>query len=339
MTGETLGVPTRPRVALILTGGTIDSIGVSRLDHAWYYRNAQRLGPGELAGSVPELSDIAEIAEVPFRRLSSYALTTRDWLGLLRLVRSLVRSDEFDGVVIAHGTNTLEETAYFLHLTVGSDKPVVLVGAMRPPGSLGADGSLNLYRAATVAVDPAAAGLGVLVVMNGAIFSARDVTKTSPYGVDAFRAPDLGPLGHTDADGRAMIYHRPVRVPDGDAFDVADLDDLPRVDVVVSYVGADEVLIDACVAAGARGIVSAGTGAARPTPSEDEALRRAVARGIVICHATRVGSGRVTLPGAPGADGRVAAGNLQPWKAKVLLSLALTRTTDATAIQGLFDRL
>jgi L-asparaginase len=243
-------------------------------------------------------------------------------------------------LVVTHGTNTLEETAYFLHLTVGSRKPVVLTGAMRPFNALGTDGPLNLLRAIQVAAAAESRGYGVLVVMNDTIHGARDVTKRGTYRVDAFRSPGHGPLGTADADGEVVFQHRPVRVSvDGPAFDVDGLADLPRVDIVTSHVGADGVFVDAAVAVGAQGIVSAGTGAGRPTPSEEAALERAVAAGVVVCQASRVGRGRVSA--APGlvARGMVAAGDLPPWKARILLSLALTRTGDPSEIQQLFDRL
>jgi L-asparaginase len=328
----------KPRVALIPTGGTIDSVGASRLDLAWYYENAQRLGDGELVGSITELSDMAKVEEIPFRRLSSYALTTQDWLELSRTVESLLADDDFDGVVITHGTNTIEETAYFLHLTVRSDKPVVLVGAMRPASALSPDGYLNLLRAIQVAGAEEARGHGALVVMNDTIYSARDVTKTAAFRVDAFQAPGLGPLGYADADGQVLFYHRHTRLfTDRPRFDIGGLDDLPRVDVVVSYVGADGALIDASIAAGARGIVSAGTGGGRPTPAEEEAFDRAIAAGVVLCQGSRVGSGRIPRSPSLARRNALAADNLQPWKAKVLLSLALTRTNDPTEIQELFN--
>ena len=329
----------KPRIAMILTGGTIDSVGASRLDIAWYYETGNRLDDGALVEQLAELEEFADVEQFPFRRLSSYALTTADWLELARSINSIVKDDRYDGVVVTHGTNTMEETAYFLHLTIGTPKPVVLVGAMRPASALGADGLLNLVRAVQVAGAQQARTHGVLVVMNDAVFAARDVTKTAAFRVNAFAGPDLGPLGYADADGSIVFYHRHLRVPtDEPPFDLT-FDTLPRVDVVVSYVGADGAMVDAAVAAGARGIVSAGTGAGRPTPAEDQALDRAIANGVVVCQSSRVGSGR--LPRSPDAvrRGLVAADNLQPWKARVLLALALTRTADAAEIQPLFDRL
>lgn len=323
-----------PRIALIATGGTIDSVGTSRTDLAWYTEAGARLADGELVGSVTELREVAAVEEVGFRRMPSYALADGDWLELVRTVQDLL-DGEHDGVVITHGTNTLEETAFFLDLTVRSAKPVVLVGAMRPASGLGADGPLNLLRAVAVAGAPASHDRGVLVVMNDTIHAARDVTKTATFRVDAFRSPDAGPIGYADADGRIVFYHRHARRPPH--FDTSALSALPRVDVVTSYVGADATFIDAAVAAGARGIVSAGTGAGRPTAAEDEALDRAVASGVVFCQSSRVGSGRVVRSPSLARRRGVAADNLQPWKARVLLALGLTRTDDPDRIQELFD--
>lgn len=331
-------MPDRPRVALIITGGTIDSVGADRLDLAWYIEAGKRLGPGELVARVPELASVADVVEVPFRRLPSQAIKDRDLIDLVAAIHKLFDEDRADGVVVTHGTNTLEETAYFLHLTLKRDRPVVIVGSMRPSSGLSADGDLNLLNATRVAASPAARGLGVLVVLNDTINGARDVTKTATYRVETFQGRDLGPLGYADADGSVVFYHRPGRPHTTETeFDVSSLDALPRVDVVVSYINADGVMIDAAVAAGARGIVSAGTGSGRPTPEEDAALDRAAAAGVVVCQGSRVGSGRsVRSPGLK-RRGWVAADNLQPWKARMLLALALTRTTDLDEIQRIFD--
>jgi L-asparaginase len=326
-----------PRVAVIFTGGTIDSVGTDRLDLAWYIEAGKRLESGELMGRVPELAQVAQVAEVPFRRLPSHALTPRDLLEMNRTVHELLET-RADGVVITHGTNTIEETAYFLHLALKTDKPVVIVGAMRPASALSGDGYLNLLNAVRVAAAPEARGRGVLVVLNDAVHSARTVTKTATYRVEAFQSRDLGPLGYADADGRVVFYHAPARKhTTATEFDVRGLDDLPRVDVVVSYTGADGTMIDAAVAAGARGIVSAGTGAGRPTPAEEAALERAHQQGVAIVQGTRVGSGRVVRSPALRKRGWVAADNLQPWKAKMLLALGLTVTQDADRLAQMFE--
>ncbi|MBV9326427.1 MAG: asparaginase [Chloroflexi bacterium] len=333
MTSRTLS-----RVAVILTGGTIDSVGNDRLDMAWYFEANRRLDDGALLARVPELGTIASVDEIPFRRLPSHALQAADWLALGAAIQDLVGRAGADGVVVTHGTNTIEETAYFLTLTLKTDRPVVLVGAMRPASGLSADGDLNLLNAVRVAAHPDSRGRGVLVVLNDTIHSARDVTKTATLRVQTFQGRDQGPLGFADTDGQVVYYHSTDRRHTLQSeFDVRQLSALPRVDVVVSYVGADGALIDAAVAAGARGLVSAGTGGGRPTPLEDDALDRARKTGVVICQSSRVGSGRVVRSPSLAARGFVAADNLQPWKARILLALALTRTSDPERIQAVFD--
>ena len=327
-----------PRVSVFLTGGTIDSVGVDRLDLAWYIEANNRLGPGELLARIPEANAVAQVREFPFRRLSSHAMRNPDWIELGQAIQGLFDRDEADGVVITHGTNTIEETAYFLNLTLKSDRPVVVVGSMRPSSGLSTDADLNLLNAIRVASSPASRGRGTLVVLNDTIHGARDVTKTATYRVQTFDDRDLGPLGYADADGRVVYYHSPARRHTPDTpFDIRQLTDLPRVDVVLSYVNADGVMVDAAVAAGARGIVSAGTGAGRPTPLEEAALERASAQGVMICQSSRVGSGRVVRAPALVKRGWVAADNLVPWKARLLLALALSQTSDPAEIQRLFD--
>jgi L-asparaginase len=328
-----------PRVGLILTGGTIDSVGVDRLDLAWYIEANKRLGAGELLAQLPELGSIARVQEIPFRRLPSQALVDSDWLDLVRKIHAIFDQDEADGIVITHGTNTLEETAYFLNLVLKTDKPVVIVGSMRPSSGLSADGYLNVVNAVRVAADPQSRGRGCLVVMNDTIFNARDVTKNSTYRVEAFQSRDLGPLGFADADGRVVYYHQPTRTHTTETeFDVRTLQSLPRVDVVLSYVNADGVMIDAAAKAGAKGIVSAATGAGRPTPAQDEAFDRAHREhGTIMCLCSRVASGRVVRSPGLKRKGFIAADNLQPWKARVLLALGLSKTANADDLQRIFD--
>ena len=328
-----------PRVALIITGGTIDSVGKDRLDLAWYIEAGKRLGTGELLGQLPELKTIAHVEEVPFRRLPSHALVDKDWFDMVRTIHSIFDENKADGIVITHGTNTIEETAYFLNLTLKTDKPVIVVGAMRPSSAISADGYLNLVNAVKVAADPHSRGRGAMLVMNDTIYSGRDVTKNATYRVQAFQSRDLGPLGFADADGSVVYYHQTVKKHTVNTeFDVRNLQSLPRVDVVVSYVGADGNMIEAAAAVGAKGIVSAGTGAGRPTPAEDEAFDRVYKeKGVIMCLCSRVASGRVVRSPGLAKRGFVAGDNLQPWKARLLLALALTKTNNADEIQRMFD--
>ncbi len=328
---------TLPRVALVTTGGTIDSLGADRLDLASYLETGRRMEPGALLASVaPELAAIARVTEVPYRRVAAHAMTDAYLAGLRDLVAEILARGEADGVVLTHGTNTLEETAWLLHLTVATDAPVVLTGAMRPASALSGDGPLNLVEAVRVAASPER-GLGVLVVMDDTIHGARDVTKTNTLRVDAFASPMTGPLGRVDGDGRVVISSRPARATSlRGAYADLDLRALSRVDVVASYQGADGALIDAAVAAGARGIVSAGTGDGYPTPRQVEALERASAAAVAVVASSRVGSGRVPPLQALLARGWIPADDLVPWKARILLRLALAAGEDLPTIRARF---
>jgi L-asparaginase len=331
---------TQPRIAIVTTGGTIDSVGVDRLDLAAYLDNATRLEAGALLASIaPELATVADVREVPFRRVRAHALTDGDLAELVTLVRDLLENDDADGVVVTHGTNTLEETAWLLHLVSTGDLPIVLTGAMRPASALSADGPLNLVNAVRVAASPAARGMGALVLLDDTIHGARDVTKADTMRTSAFRDAAAGPLGWVDGDGTVVVSHLPRRGATlRGRFSEVDVRALPRVDVVVSYQGADGVAIDALVEAGTRAIVSAGTGAGYPTPLEVEALERASAAGVLVVQSTRVPAGRVPAVGSLVARGWVAASDLPPWKARILVRLALAAGVTARAeLQAMFD--
>ena len=329
----------RPTVALIGTGGTIMAVGRDRLDLAFYMEANTVLDTEQLLAAVPEVEAIADVRVVPHQHHRSHGLTGADWLRLRHTVADLLEDERISGVVLTHGTNTIEETAYFLSLTLPSEKPVVLVGAMRPSSAISADGPLNLLNAIRVASLPHATDRGTMVVMNDTIHAARDVSKAATYRVHALRSQDLGPLGYADSDGKVVFYRRAERLAaPGPAFDVAELTDLPRTDIVTSYVGADGTAVDAFVAAGAVGIVSAGTGGGHPTPAEEQALLRAAEQGVVVCQAARVGSGRVAAGAGLVARGFVAADTLTPVKARILLSLALTRSRDPAVVQEAFNR-
>jgi len=251
--------PSKPRVALIGTGGTISSLGRDSLD-VWEYMDAgQKIGPDDLVARYPEVAQVAAIVPVPFRSVGSSFIGPADWLLLTEMINAVAaREAPLDGVVITHGTATLEETAYFLNLAVQVDLTVVVVGAQRPASGLSSDAGMNLVGAFRVAAAPEARGLGVLVVLNDEIQAAREVTKTSTLRLETFRSADLGMLGYADPDGRVAIYRRPARrhAP-GTEFDLHGRRDLPRVDITYSYAGADRTAIDAFAAAGARGIVAA----------------------------------------------------------------------------------
>ncbi len=328
-----------PRIAVIGTGGTISGVGKDRLDFYEYGTSGRFMHVEELIAGVPELTRVADIVPVRYKNVGSGEIGPADWLALLNLIHGTAESDpSIAGIVVTHGTATLEETAYFLNLAVKVPVPVVVVGAMRPSSALGADGGLNLLNAARVAGSPGARGMGVMVVLNDEINAARDVTKTSNYRVQTFVSRDFGILGYADAD-KVIFYRKPLRrtAPETE-FDVASLIDLPRVDIIPAYAGADAALVEAAVAAGAAGLVSAGFPSGSPSPAQKVALKEAAKAGIAVVQSSRSGSGRViddkvTLREA----GFVAADSLTPQKARILLMLALTVSSDIGEIRRIFD--
>jgi L-asparaginase len=328
---------TKPKVAFIGTGGTIASIGAGPLDIQDYSATGKVMQADEILERFPETALVADVLAVPYRNVTSPGIGWPDWKVLVETCARLVAEHaDLAGIVIGHGTATLEETAYFLSLTLKVAVPVVLVGAQRPSSALSTDAGLNLVNAIRVAASPEARGLGVLVVLNDEIHAAREVTKTSTSRMQTFRTADFGALGHADSDAIAF-YRRPIRrvAPDTE-FDIAGLDALPRVDIAYSYAGGDGVAIRAFIAAGARGIVSAGFAPGLGTPAETAALREAVAAGLMVVQSTRAGSGRVYRGTRLRDWGFLVADNLTPQKARLLLALALTRTDDPEAIQEMF---
>lgn len=325
-----------PRIAVLATGGTIAGAAPDATKTAGY--QAGVVGVSQLLDAVPGLGAIAQIRAEQVASIDSKDLPLTLWTQLAQRVNALLASDDVDGLVITHGTDTLEETAYLLHLVVKSTKPVVLTAAMRPASALSADGPLNLLNAVTVAADAASAGQGVLVAFNNRIHCARDVTKVSTYAVDAFQSPEIGVLGWVQ-DGRVEFQRRALRAHTGQTpFDIGAT--WPQVEIVASYAGVSRVIVDALVAAGVRGIVVAGTGNGSIHATLQQALSEAAARGVAIVRASRTGSGHVMRDGAAAdsALGFVSAGTLNPYKARVLLMLALASgDAHASTLQRLFD--
>jgi L-asparaginase len=325
------------KIAVIGTGGTISSIATDTLDTLDYPDFGKKLDIAALLARTPELQRVAEPIAIPFRSVGSTAIGPADWWELRDLIHATAASQpDIAGFVITHGTATLEETAFFLNLTLAIALPVVLVGAQRPASALGTDSGENLVAALRVAASPAAAGLGVLVVLNDEIHAARDVVKTSTYRLQTFRSLDFGALGHVDGDG-VHIMRAPARKhAPNTVFSGMPAVDLPRVDIVLSYAGADDVMIEAAIKAGARGIVSAGMAPGIPTPIEVKALERAVAAGVVVVQSSRAASGRVGHRRYLREAGIVPGEDFSPQKARILLMLSLTRTSKLEDISAIF---
>ncbi|MGH1587275.1 asparaginase [Methylobacterium phyllosphaerae] len=326
-----------PKVAFIGTGGTISSLGRDALDILDYTATDRRLEADGILAAVPELDTVARVVPVPFRAVPSPAIGFAEWRDLVCLCERLAAEHpDLAGIVIGHGTATLEETAYALSLTLTVDLPVVLVGSQRPMSALSTDAKLNLVAAIRTAADPASRGRGVLVVLNDEIQAAREVTKTSVARLQTFRTPDFGVLGQVD--GAAVRYYRRserAHAP-GTPFDIRSLPALPRVDIAYGYADADGTAVRAFRAAGARGLVSAGLAPGMTPPAEAEALEAAAANGLVVVMSTRAGSGVVPLTTRLRTRGILSADNLTPQKARILLALALTVTTEPEAVARLF---
>jgi L-asparaginase len=326
-----------PRIAVIGTGGTISSLGASSLDVLDYPDFGQKLGCEALLERFPETRIVADPVPATFRQVGSTEIGPNEWVGLRALIHRIAGEDPaVAGFVIPHGTATLEETAFFLNLSLATPQPVVVVGAQRPASALGTDAGMNLVNALRVAGSAEAYGKGVLVVLNDEIHAARDVVKTSTYRLQTFRSVDFGALGHADGDG-VHFYRTPTRVHMPDTpFAGLELAALPRVEIIYSYAGADGAMVDAAVAAGARGIVSAGFAPGSPTPEQRSAFERAAKSGIVVVQCSRA-SGRVAPRRRLRESGIVAGEDFSPQKARILLMLALTTTSDIAEIQRLFQ--
>ncbi len=325
------------KVAIIGTGGTISSIGHGPLDLLDYAHTGNKMTIDQVVEKFPVVREAADLTLVPYKAVGSPEIGPANWLDLVRAVHDAVAAEPgLDGVVITHGTATTEETAYFLNLTLKVPQAVVVVGAQRPASAESTDAALNLYNAVRVAAAPQSRGMGVLVMLNDEIQSAREVTKTSTLRLQTFRTPDFGVLGHADGD-EIRYYRQPLRrrAPDTE-FDMSGVAELPRVDVSYSYGGVDGTAVRAFVDAGAKGIVSASFAPGMSHPVEVAALEEAVKQGVTVVVSTRAGSGRVTQRKAMNDRGFIAADNLNPQKARILLMVALAHGADRDAIIRMF---
>jgi L-asparaginase len=326
-----------PEVWVLATGGTISGQGSSSTSLT-EYRAGALLG-AELVAAIPDIQRHATVRVEQIVNVGSPNLTLDNWMTLSHRINAIFSDDpDVAGVVITHGTNTLEETAYFLNLTVRHDRPVVLVGAQRPASAISADGPLNLLNAIRTAVSPAARGKGVLVVMNEEINAARDVTKTNTYRVETFRSPELGFLGYVDADAVSFYRASTKRHTANSEFDLTAVIELPTVDIVYSYVQPNPVMIEALIASEVDGLVLAGTGAGLISRVERAAIEQVPASSRpVIVRSNRTGNGRVVALESYDASGMIPADTLNPQKARILLMLALTKTQDLDEIRRIFQ--
>lgn len=327
---------TLPNVKILATGGTIAGSSASNTDVTGYKAGALTIDT--LINAVPEMKQLANVSGEQIANVGSPDIDNAVLLKLAKRINELLASDDVDGIVITHGTDTLEETAYFLNLVVKSDKPVVVVGAMRPATAISADGSFNLYNAVKIAGSPQARGKGVMIELNDRIGSARYITKTNTTGTDTFKSVEQGYLGVVSG-GNVFFYNESTRKHTTESvFDVTNLTSLPQVDILYEYQNNGSYFYDAAIAAGAKGIVVAGSGNGSMSSASSKGAAAAASKGVVVVRSTRTGSGVVTHSSSDDKAGMVSSDSLNPQKARILLMLALTKTSNPSEIQTYFDQ-
>ncbi len=326
----------KPTIYILATGGTIAGTGASETGSSY---TAGAITVDQLLEAVPEILDIANVHGEQVANIGSQDMNTQVWLTLSQRVNELLSQPGVDGIVITHGTDTLEETAFFLNLTVKSDKPVVLVGSMRPSTAISADGPRNIYNAVACTIAPESRGRGVMVVMDDVILGSDDLSKTNTLSVGTFQNPNFGHMGIVYND--KPIYSRTCnkRHTATSEFDVRGMTSLPRVEIVASYSDASPLFVDAAVKAGVKGIVVAGVGNGNMTTAMQNALAEAHKRsGLAVVRSSRVPTGPTAQWDEVDDDalGFAASWYINPWRARVLLMLALTKTDDYKEIQRMF---
>lgn len=324
----------KSRIAILGTGGTIAGFIDSTIATTGYTAGA--IDIDVLIKAVPQIRDLADISWEQIANIDSSNMCDEIWLRLAKKIAKLF-AEGIDGVVITHGTDTMEETAYFLNLTIKSDKPVVLVGAMRPSTAISADGPKNLYNAVALVANKEAKNKGVMVAINDKILNARGVVKTHSLNVDAFSSPDFGDLGYI-VDGKVFFYNNVTKAHTKNApFDVSKLTSLPKVDILYSYSNdGSGVAAKALFEHGTKGIVVAGSGAGSIHKNQKDVLKELLKKGLKVVVSSRVVAGCVAVSDSDEKLGFISAEDLNPQKARVLLMLALTKTSDPKKIQEYF---
>lgn len=325
----------KPRVVVLATGGTIAGAGASAMNSATY--TAAKVPVDKLLAGLPELTNVANVTGEQVFQIASESFTNDNLLTLAKRVSQLAKQDDIDGIVITHGTDTLAETAYFLSLTVHTDKPIAVVGSMRPGTALSADGALNLVNAVSVAASKDARGKGVFVTMNDEIQTARDVNKDVNIQTGAFKS-QWGPLGMV-VEGKNYWFRAPIkRHTLQSEFNIDSITSLPQVDIVYSYGNVQPTALNALVGAGTKAIVHAGTGNGSVADRMVEPLRQAQSKGVMIVRSSRVPYGFV-LRNAEQPDDKydwVVAHDMRPEKARILTMLALTKGASTQELQRMF---
>ena len=324
-----------PKVYILATGGTIAGSGSSATKSNY---SAGQVAIGTLLDAVPAIKDVADVEGEQVVNIGSQDMSDEVWIVLAKRVNELLAREDVNGVVITHGTDTMEETAFFLSLVVKSDKPVVLVGAMRPSTAISADGPANLYNAVVTAASKASLDRGVLVCMNGKVFAAADVTKTNTTSVETFQAPNSGPLGYVH-NGEVRYFHPAAKSADAPYFNIAGITSLPKVGIAYGYSNVEADVVKMMIKEHYKGIVYAGVGNGNIHKNVFPELEKARKEGILVVRSSRVPTGATTLD-AEVDDNKyefVASWGLNPQKARILLMLALTKTHDWKTIQKYFN--
>lgn len=337
---NTFAQAAKPIVYVLSLGGTIAGSGSSATDLS-NYKPGAILGE-QLVKAVPQISEISDVRVEQVVNVNSSDITIENWLTLAKRINAIIKeTPSVAGFVITSGTNTLEETAYFMNLTVRSDKPVVLVGAMRPATAISADGPLNLLNGVRTAISPEAKGKGTLIVLNDEINAARDTTKTNTLRVETFKSPELGILGYIDEDKVSFYRATTKRHTLNSEFDVTNLTSLPKVTILYSYIDPDPSMIQSAIKSGAKGIVFAGTGNGALSVMEETALKEVAAMPAAsrpaLVRSSRVGNGRVIATAEYDALGLTPSDTLNPQKSRILLMLALTKTNDPKELRRIFS--
>ncbi len=328
----------KPNIMILATGGTIAGKGEAG-GHGY---TSGQFNVQELIAAAPGVDKIANLKGEQVANIGSQDMNDQVWLKLADRVNQLLARDDVDGIVITHGTDTMEETAFFLNLVVKSDKPVVIVGSMRPATAISADGPGNLWDGVVVAASPGARGRGVLVAMNDNVFNARDIVKTNTTSLDTMGSPERGIAGKVVEGAKVTWFEQTEKKHTTQSeFSVANLKQLPKVDILYAYANMDPTLINAAVNSGAKGIVIAGVGDGNMTKPALDALAQAAKKGVVVVRSSRVGSGAVLRNAEVKDDelGFVASGELNPAKSRVLLQLALAEPRhSAQDVQRMFTQ-
>jgi L-asparaginase len=325
----------KPNITILATGGTIAGSGISSTKSAY---SAGAVTVDKLLSAVPSINEIANIKGEQISNIGSQEMNNEVWLKLAKRVNELLKKDDVDGVVITHGTDTIEATSYFLDLTVKSKKPIVFVGAMRSGSSMSADGPMNIYNAVSVAINKESYGKGVVVVMNDEIHSAREVTKVNTSAVNAFDSPNTGKIGIVYY-GDVHYYMNPIRKHTYESeFDIEKITFLPRVEIIYAHANDSDIFVKAAITADAKGIIHAGMGNGNLYPITQDALAQAVKEGVIVARTSRVGSGRTNLHGEVDDEklGFIVTDNLNAQKARILLMLGLTEINDKKQLQEMF---